>query len=194
MSYPSPDMILHESTEEEGPEGPRSPDYVPHSFTVVDQNPAYGTPTPGLVTPPGGYMDAKRVYPSQHAGQRTPDTPNMWFRVQHQIAVEESQLTANALREMEERRKFEWIVPEHLPSSPLCPLHDKYRGYSKGKCYWHKERKGKGGVVVVESLGGKSEGRGSGGWAVGVFDPQADGDAGNMRRGVESFPSPPIIT
>lgn len=174
MNYPSPDMILHESGDEE----PLSPDYVPHSITIVEQNPSYGrTPTPGLVSPPGGYMDAKIAYPSTHPGQGTPESENMWFRVAHQV-VEERQLTENALREMEERRKFEWIVPEHLPSSPLCPLHEKYRGYSKGKCFWHKDRREKrgaeGGAEVDSEKRGVEGGeikmrRGSRGWGVGVF-------------------------
>jgi hypothetical protein len=35
---------------------------------------------------------------------------------------------------VEERAKLEWVLPEHLPSSPLCPLHAKYRGISVGLC------------------------------------------------------------
>lgn len=32
---------------------------------------------------------------------------------------------------------LEWSLPEHLPSSPLCPLNPKYRGSSKGMCVYH---------------------------------------------------------
>jgi hypothetical protein len=37
----------------------------------------------------------------------------------------------------EERAKLEWITPEHLDNSPLCPLHVKYRGPSMGFCVYH---------------------------------------------------------
>ncbi|KAF2743435.1 hypothetical protein M011DRAFT_221443 [Sporormia fimetaria CBS 119925] len=39
-----------------------------------------------------------------------------------------------------ERAKWEWLIPEHLPNSPLCPLHEKYRGVSKGMCVYHGKR------------------------------------------------------
>jgi hypothetical protein len=65
----------------------------------------------------------------------------VWFRIPSDQSRRESQLTELALRELEERRKFEWLVPEHLPNSPLCPLHAAYNGYSKGICYWHGRRK-----------------------------------------------------
>jgi hypothetical protein len=129
MSYSSPDTKVEDSTEDEGPEGNIR-------AATVDPNPSYGTP--GLLTPPGGYMESgSGGYTGSR--QRTPEhEEEMWFRVPHQAALDEA---AGTLRELEERRKFEWIVPEHLPSSPLCPLHAKYTGYSKGHCYWHTKKK-----------------------------------------------------
>lgn len=59
-------------------------------------------------------------------------TPNTYFRVLH--LSHES--TGDELDEIE-RAKFEWLVPEHLPSSPLCPLHPKYRGPISGMCLYH---------------------------------------------------------
>ncbi|KAF2824428.1 hypothetical protein CC86DRAFT_354471 [Ophiobolus disseminans] len=141
MSFLSPDLAHNDSTEEEGPEGPVTPNYVAR-IIAVDKNASSGTP--GLVTAPGEYMDANPLYSWQKPGQKTPspDPPEVWFRVPQGVG-DDSQLTPAALREKEERRKFEWIVPEHLPASPLCPLHAKYYGYSRGMCYWHSKKKKK---------------------------------------------------
>jgi hypothetical protein len=143
MSYLSSDMNLDEEDEDEGPEGPLTPNPAVRAFTV-EGNPSYDTP--GLVTAPGSYLDAKNVQPMQRPGgdPSSPDVQDVWFRIQRDETPEERQLTAAALRELDERRKFEWIVPEHLPNSPLCPLHAKYQGYSKGRCYWHGRRKSSG--------------------------------------------------
>ncbi|KAH7064094.1 hypothetical protein BKA63DRAFT_178754 [Paraphoma chrysanthemicola] len=140
MSYLSSDMNLGDDDEDEGPEGPLTPNPAVRAFTV-DRNPSYDTP--GLVTAPGNYLDAKTINHSYHPGQNTPfpDGRDVWFRIQQPESPDDQQLTVAALREIDERRKFEWIVPEHLPNSPLCPLHAKYEGYSKGRCYWHGRRK-----------------------------------------------------
>ncbi|KAF2475833.1 uncharacterized protein BDR25DRAFT_88967 [Lindgomyces ingoldianus] len=64
---------------------------------------------------------------------------------------------------------LEWLIPEHLPSSPLCPLHPKYRGPSR-ICVYHGRRKDKsredglGDGVVEDDEGGDSLRREKG-WA-----------------------------
>ncbi|KAF2035291.1 hypothetical protein EK21DRAFT_54817 [Setomelanomma holmii] len=145
MSYLSSDMDLEEEEEEEGPEGPDpvTPNAAVRAFTV-EGNPSYGTP--GLVDAPGGYVDAKNMIHPQRPGvsKMSSDVREVWFRRQQDDAPDERQLTSAALREIDERRKFEWIVPEHLPNSPLCPLHAKYQGYSKGLCYSHGRRESNG--------------------------------------------------
>ncbi|EUC50995.1 hypothetical protein COCMIDRAFT_538 [Bipolaris oryzae ATCC 44560] len=68
-----------------------------------------------------------------------------WYRINHEDDADlrdSYTVAALARQEEEERRKFEWLVPEHLPNSPLCPLHDKYVGPSQGLCYWHGRRSG----------------------------------------------------
>ncbi|KAF1980254.1 hypothetical protein BU23DRAFT_5247 [Bimuria novae-zelandiae CBS 107.79] len=45
-----------------------------------------------------------------------------------------------ATRGAEEIAKLEWLTPEHLPSSPLCPLHEKYSGPSTGLCVYHGKK------------------------------------------------------
>ncbi|KAL9027030.1 MAG: hypothetical protein Q9196_004383 [Gyalolechia fulgens] len=49
-----------------------------------------------------------------------------WFRVE-----------AAMKRTEDERDKFELNVPEHLPSSPLCPRHPKHRSGGKSVCVYH---------------------------------------------------------
>ncbi|KAH8729065.1 hypothetical protein GQ44DRAFT_701507 [Phaeosphaeriaceae sp. PMI808] len=102
----------------------------------------------GLVTAPDGDRDTRDTGTGQqHRGCRTkiPEEGTPWFRVQYLKSPPRGQLTAMEFNEMVARRKFEWVVPEHLPSSPLCPLHPKYQGYAFKMCYWH-ETKTHGGI------------------------------------------------
>ncbi|KAF1926482.1 uncharacterized protein M421DRAFT_217445 [Didymella exigua CBS 183.55] len=119
--------------DEEGPEG-RPPD----AFHFGPVNDTTGPMTsPGLYTGPDGYLAVKTpgIGPSKTPGSPGQDS---WFRMHFgEQTPDVETLTAVALKEAEERRKFEWLVPEHLPNSPLCPLHVKYVGPSKGLCYWH---------------------------------------------------------
>jgi len=47
-----------------------------------------------------------------------------------------------SVRAAEEKAKLEWLTPEHLPNSPLCPLRDDYMGLSsiKGVCVYHGKK------------------------------------------------------
>ncbi|KAF2019435.1 hypothetical protein BU24DRAFT_459108 [Aaosphaeria arxii CBS 175.79] len=58
-----------------------------------------------------------------------------WFRVQY--GYEDSMYCNEQLFSPEARAKHEWVLPEHLPTSPLCPLHVKYKGANKGVCVYH---------------------------------------------------------
>lgn len=49
---------------------------------------------------------------------------------------------------------FEFDVPEHLPSSPLCPAHRKHTGGGNGVCVYHGRRRG-GSMLRAEA--GKTE-------------------------------------
>jgi hypothetical protein len=195
MSYLSPDTRLDVSIEEEeGPEGPTSIEYAPRGFTV-DHNPGYGTP--GFVVAPQSYMDAKPLHTS-HSSSRQGSSPEVWFRVPQCVTPEEKPLTPLALREMDERKRFEWIVPEHLPNSPLCPLHPKYTGYNFGKCLWHgqwngvtdsERNKGHGSGDVGDN---PTTGRGRRGWEVGKFDAQPEevSEVKRRKRRLASLSSP----
>jgi hypothetical protein len=158
------DIDLDEE-EEEGPEGPRA-DYV-HNPIDFETN-----GTPELTSGTG----------AEYLGVKPPVSPRLeatspvlgrdgWFRVLHGVGVEtpdDRTLTALARQEEEERRKFEWLVPEHLPNSPLCPLHPKYRGPSKELCYWHGRRSGnkiKGGEYNQGQGSRSGNGGGQGGGA-----------------------------
>jgi hypothetical protein len=142
----SSDIDKHEDEEEEeGPEGPRS-DFM---HTPVDFEP---NGTPGLTAS----MNSIQGNSASYLSVKPPASPSLaasspmlghdgWYRI-HQSHIpgtpDERTLAVLARQEEEERRKFEWLVPEHLPNSPLCPLHSKYRGPSAGLCYWHGRRSG----------------------------------------------------
>lgn len=142
----SSDIDNHEDNDEdEGPEGPRS-DFV---HTPVDFEPNGTSGLTAIVSNVQGNS-------SSYLSVKPPASPSLaatspmlghdgWYRI-HQShfpdTPDERTLTALARQEEEERRKFEWLVSEHLPDSPLCPLHAKYRGPSAGLCYWHGRRSG----------------------------------------------------
>ncbi|KAL8991915.1 MAG: hypothetical protein Q9169_007537 [Polycauliona sp. 2 TL-2023] len=65
-----------------------------------------------------------------------------WFRVK--LALGQAD---------EERGGFELHVPEHLPSSPLCPRHPKHKSGGKGVCVYHGRNKMGPDDVVVEREG-----------------------------------------
>lgn len=146
------DIDLTNNEDDEGPEGRPSPAPLPPS-PVIHQ--------PGLVSPPGfragpdGYFTVGTPQPTP-----TPGTQDSWFRMHYSDRTPDVGPTVAALHEADERRKFEWLIPEHLPNSPLCPLHPKYVGPSKGLCYWH--------------------GRKSNGWGV---EPRRDYDSDPMKIG-----------
>lgn len=173
--------------DEEGPEG-RPP--AAFHFGPVNDTPGPMT-SPGLFTGANGYLTVK---PAPTSGApRTPSSPGQdsWFRMHFgEQTPDVEQLTAAALKEADERRKFEWLVPEHLPNSPLCPLHVKYVGPSKGLCYWHGRKSNGWGVEpgrdYVSHPVRIGEGS-SGGWDVGK---QASPRQEKRKRRLESLSIP----
>ncbi|XP_014555637.1 hypothetical protein COCVIDRAFT_101920 [Bipolaris victoriae FI3] len=113
-----------------------------------------------------------------------------WYRVNHEDDADlrdSHTVAALARQEEEERRKFEWLVPEHLPNSPLCPLHDKYVGPSQGLCYWHGRRSGaeirEGEYARPESWGGGSA---VGGDYMGAGSGSVVGDGMRLSPGIST--------
>lgn len=146
MSMQSDIKITNDEEEEEGPEG-RPP--APFHFGPVNDTP--GIMSPDLITRPDSYLTVKGL--GSKGAPLTPGTPvtaqDSWFRMHYgDHTPNEESLTAAALKEADERRKFEWLIPEHLPNSPLCPLHVKYVGPSKGLCYWHGRKSNGWGVEL----------------------------------------------
>ncbi|KAJ8111684.1 hypothetical protein OPT61_g5785 [Boeremia exigua] len=130
------DLGLTNDEEEEGPEGRPLPAMF-HFGPVNDITSPF--PSPGLSTGPDGHLINKGISasPSQDFSSSI-GAQDSWFRMHYRdYSADEELLTTTALKEADERRKFEWLIPEHLPNSPLCPLHIKYVGPSKGLCYWH---------------------------------------------------------
>jgi hypothetical protein len=65
-----------------------------------------------------------------HSGTST--TEKDWYRVRLDQIMDEDDAY-----DSEELEAFELDVPEHLPSSPLCPLNPKHRGGGNGICVYH---------------------------------------------------------
>ncbi|KAF2705708.1 hypothetical protein K504DRAFT_448740 [Pleomassaria siparia CBS 279.74] len=110
----------------------------------MGDNPWGSIPLPSPVT----VVPAKSTIASAPDTQSPPSTADQsdWFRVPLN-AKSEPDMSA-ALKEIEERAKYEWLTPEHLPNSPLCPLHAKYRGPTKGMCVFHGRREAYSGLPV----------------------------------------------
>jgi hypothetical protein len=167
MSMQSDIRLTDDEDDEEGPEG--RPPAAFHFGPVIDTP---GTlASPGLVTSPDGYLAVKSSEGSAFPLPSPGANQDSWFRMHYgNYTPDEDSLTAVALKEVDERRKFEWLIPEHLPNSPLCPLHTKYKGPSKGLCYWHGRKSNGWGIELGRDyvnhpvkIGGGS----SGGWDVG---------------------------
>lgn len=190
----STEIHAEDDEDEEGPEGRPVNAYRQADFNVNG--------TPGLVSSPAGNAGIKGEHsvagmPSPMLGQ------DSWLHLQHGEDSDEYVLAANSLNFEEERRKFEWLVPEHLPTSPLCPLHAKYRGPSQGTCYWHSDMKPSNTTEISNENTGQeahnsvvgtnhgpskyNEGQsrvrtGNRGWEVGKFDLPAKDQEVKKRR------------
>lgn len=178
--------LTNDEDDEEGPEG-RPP--TAFHFGPMTDTPGIMT-SPGLITSPDGYLTVKSFgsgsIPPTPGTPGTPGTAqDSWFRMHYSDPTPDGEfLTAAALKEADERRKFEWLIPEHLPNSPLCPLHPKYVGPSKGLCYWHGRKSNGWGVELgrdyishpVRVGGGNSPG-----WATGKTE-SLGGEKRRMRR------------
>lgn len=131
--------------EEEGPEGPLKSSATMNSLTSC------------FFAPDKQHHTNNRTSSISYLGVKPPLSPSFaansdpmlghdgWYRVNHERGARHRDartVAALARQEEEERRKFEWLVPEHLPNSPLCPLQEKYVGVGKGLCYWHGRRSG----------------------------------------------------
>lgn len=188
MSMHTDLRLSNTEDEEEGPEGP-----PPAAFHF---GPVNNTPGPmassGFYSGADGYLTVKPA-PGAPGARRTSSSPsqNSWFRMNFDEQTPEFELlTAAALKEADERRKFEWLVPEHLPNSPLCPLHVKYVGPSKGLCYWHGRKSNGWGVEPGRDYVSRPvrivEGSSSG-WNVGKQGPRHEE---KRKRRLESLSNP----
>ncbi|KAI1490562.1 hypothetical protein F5X96DRAFT_694542 [Biscogniauxia mediterranea] len=74
---------------------------------------------------------------------------------------------------------FEFDVPEHLPSSPMCPTNKRHRSGGTGVCVYHGRRKRSGGG----GGGGGGHGGSGGGGGGGVVE-EGEGE-GSVRSDVE---------
>jgi hypothetical protein len=156
MSYLSTEEgDVDDDMEEEGPMGPLTPKFAARGFKV-NQTPGYGSA--GVPTAPGHYLEAKGPHMDSitEQGSKISGEDEVWFRVKHEFMSIGTPSPEQTLQEIAARQWFEWVVPEHLPNSPCCPIYPKYQGPHFGMCYWHgkKQVKGKGQRTAGEEYEG----------------------------------------
>ena len=115
---------------------PHSPSQSPPQSGPWPTEPMNTTPLPPrhhheTLIPPPHTPNGLRVPRTHSARSQTHDPDGVdWFRVKVALGHAE-----------EERGGFELHVPEHLPSSPLCPRHPKHKSGGKGVCVYHGRNK-----------------------------------------------------
>jgi hypothetical protein len=169
------DLKPEDSDSDESPQGP----FTPHpdaekatSSFVNKESWIAPLPTPSSIQSPK--LPGITTSPFQVPQSPPPSSDYAeWFRVPMDADSNLNIRAVKEIKEEEERAKYEWLTPEHLPSSPLCPLHAKYRGPSKGMCVFHRETKGGKRVSRSGSQGLQTDG-GSPAW---------EGDEKQWERG-----------
>ncbi|KAI8931225.1 hypothetical protein NX059_011573 [Plenodomus lindquistii] len=126
------DINPADEEEDEGPAGPNDEGLrIPLDFDLNG--------TPGLAS--GGNSGEYLGFSTMNPGMYSPRfRKEALFPTAQDKLLEHRTIAALARQEEEDRRKFEWMVPEHYPTSWLCPLHEKYKGPWTGLCYWHGKR------------------------------------------------------
>ncbi|KAL8785658.1 MAG: hypothetical protein Q9213_003217 [Squamulea squamosa] len=100
---------------------------APRSASETPSNPWPSEPMNTATLPPRQYNMRPPRSPGGRLQKDDPD--DGWFRVKV------------AIGQAEDERAFELNVPEHLPSSPLCPRHPKHKSGGKGVCVYHGRNK-----------------------------------------------------
>ncbi|KAL8771033.1 MAG: hypothetical protein Q9209_003452 [Squamulea sp. 1 TL-2023] len=100
---------------------------APRSASETSLNPWPSEPMNTATLPPRRYNMRPPRSPGGKLQKEDPDVE--WFRVKL------------AIGQAEDERGFELNVPEHLPSSPLCPRHPKHKSGGKGVCVYHGRNK-----------------------------------------------------
>lgn len=70
-----------------------------------------------------------------------PSTPNGGIVSRQWWDGDEDTIVSRAERRPITRGSFVLDIPEHLPSSPLCPMHPKHKSGGKGICPFHGRKK-----------------------------------------------------
>lgn len=137
--------IYLESSHSEGDDSSQGPSGSP--LTINRHTPSAILKTPRI----GTYMQP--IFPHYLA-------PVIWDRSDADSLDPEDP----TVRTAEEKARLEWLTPEHLPSSPLCPLHEKYKGTTKGHCVYHgrsssseARAKARGGQAARRSIGERGD-------------------------------------
>ena len=115
---------------------PDAPTFLPSEARRLD-TPALSTATSGRMRP-GSYFGSKTQSAAETPMSEASSTALIplqrrisqtdWYRVR---------LSAPDANENESCEEFVLSVPEHLPSSPMCPRHPKHKSKGKGVCVFH---------------------------------------------------------
>ncbi|KAF4970780.1 hypothetical protein FSARC_2250 [Fusarium sarcochroum] len=94
--------------------------------------------------------DSWAFCPGSSSGRNSPQTVRRHSLVPHTYEWWEK-IPKQPIRRnpFEEPIPFEFQVPEHLPSSPMCPANKKHVSGGTGVCVYHGRRKGPSGLTDV---------------------------------------------
>jgi len=118
--------------------GPRSKHHRGASSAIDDD--IMEAPTSDLLKPAIGPMSAPVA-----------SSEKEWFRVKVDDIPRGAE-SSDSEDNVQDKDRFHWDVPEHLPGSPLCPLSPKHKAGGKGICVYHGRQKSKAGGGSLKEM------------------------------------------
>ena len=86
------------------------------------------TPYQGLRRSPSNFFRSdKQIKASINRQSSTASSDSVWFRV-----------TVEGSEDLSPTDEFDQNTPDHLPTSPLCPMHHKHTSGGTGDCMMHR--------------------------------------------------------
>lgn len=135
---------------------PDRPDIIPRGFFFDVNSPGPETKSPASSRSPAAISSStSKTSKTQSSGNTASPTSREWWETDPSHPLLPGKSTKKPLlkrpKEPTETVKaytgpppispFELNLPEHLPSSPLCPKHPKYIGKGNRVCVYHGRKK-----------------------------------------------------